>query len=115
MIRPQVAQIAPPNLGLAWKRLYAMVKPMDDAKRQKIAVYQVLSLACWPVIAVFGKYTMEMDYPEHTARHVLADKKYSYMKNPANIPYAWQTPCTMFDFECAYKHRKETGLDKGLP
>ena len=71
---------------------------------------QISSTACWPALAYFGHYTLEKDYPEHMARHAYVDKTMPYMANPAKINYKWGTPCTLFDFECAYKHRKENDL-----
>lgn len=106
-----VAPLAAPNLALAWKRLYAMMQPMSQQKKTKIAFYQICAMGTWPALAWFGQLTMEADYPEHVARHAYVDKTMPYMKNPMNVQYTWGTPCTLFDFECHYAHRK-TILEK---
>lgn len=103
-------KVPTPNLEIAWKRMYEMMKPMDSAKKNRLLFMQVSSTLCWPALAFFGHYTLEKDYPEHTARHAYVDKTMPYMANPSNIRYKWGTPCTVFDFECAYRHRKENGL-----
>jgi hypothetical protein len=101
-----VTKLVAPNLALAWKRLYAMATPMEAAKKNKIVFYQICATGTWPALCYFGHYTMVKDYPEHAARHALVNKKMPYMANPSNVVYKWGTPCTLFDFDCAYNHRK---------
>lgn len=86
--------------------LYHSIHSQHSSAVDKIAAFQFISLATWPGLAAFGHYTMARDYPEHVARHHYVNKEYPYMANPQDVMYKWGTPCTLFDFECSYKHRK---------
>jgi len=68
---------------------------------------QVATVLSWPAIAAFTKYTMDADSIEHHERlaNMTPKSKFPYLQNPGAVQYAWGTPCTLWDFECAKNHR----------
>lgn len=65
----------------------------------------LIGLATWPALALFTKYTLDMDQVEHHDRAHRVEKKYPHMVQTRGVNYGWGSPCTALDFECerAYK------------